>query len=258
MGANKCDFSGYVTKNDLECSDGRTIRRNAFKDNDGKTVPLVFMHNHSDIGNVIGKVLLENREDGVYGYAFCNDTENGRNAKEIVRHGDVDRFSIWANNLVQRGGDVLHGMIREVSLVLSGANPGAYIDFPIIEHSGEMIDDEAIIYAADHLELNHADDDVEEVEEETEVTEKPEEEENEDMSKLDELEHADDDRTVEDVVNSMTKEQQDVMYYLIGQALEADESEDDEVKHNVFESGASNGNEENYLSHDEMSTIMCC
>lgn len=260
MGAKNYDFSGYVTRNDLECSDGRTIRRNAFKDNDGKTVPLVFMHNHSDIGNVIGKVLLENRDDGVYGYAFCNDTENGRNAREIVMHGDVDRFSIWANNLVQRGGDVLHGMIREVSLVLSGANPGAYIDFPIIEHSGEMIDDEAIIYAADKLELMHSDKEEEPQKNEDENVEKEtdKEEEKKDMA----LQHADEDedKTVKDVFDSMTEEQKNVVYFMIGQALEDadnyDESEDDEVKHNVFESDVNNGGQENYLSHDEMTTII--
>lgn len=144
------DFSGYATKNDLKCSDGRTIRRNAFKDCDGKTVPLVWQHIHDDPGNVIGHALLENRDDGVYCYGSINNTERGQQAKELLAHGDINSLSIYANKLVERGGDVLHGAIREVSLVLTGANPGALIDNLTICHSDDTfdtLDDEAIIYS---------------------------------------------------------------------------------------------------------------
>ena len=123
------DFSGYATRNDLLCGDGRTIRKNAFKDNDGSTVPLVWNHQHNDPDAVLGHALLENRDDGVYAYCKFNDSEAGQSAKELVRHGDVRSLSIWANKLKQIGGDVIHGTIRELSLVLAGANPGADVDF---------------------------------------------------------------------------------------------------------------------------------
>ena len=144
----KPDFSGYATRNDLKCSDGRTIRRDAFKDNDGQRVPLVWQHMHDSADNVLGHADLENRADGVYAYCFLNETSAGQNAKELVAHGDINAMSIYANKLVQKGSDVLHGAIREVSLVLSGANPGAMIDTVAIQHSDGFIEeqeDEAII-----------------------------------------------------------------------------------------------------------------
>ena len=131
----KYDFCGYVTKNDVRCADGRTIRHNAFLDNDGQFVPLVWQHQHDSPDNVIGKIYLENRDDGVYGYGSFNKTPKALNAKELVRHGDITSMSIYANRLQQQGGDVIHGLIREVSLVIAGANPFAVIDNPVIAHS---------------------------------------------------------------------------------------------------------------------------
>ena len=159
----KFDFSGYATKNDLKCADGRTIRRNAFKDNDGQTVPLVWQHMHNSPDNVLGHALLENRDDGVYAYCKLNDTPAGKNAKLLVQHGDITSLSIFANNLVQKGSDVVHGVIREVSLVLSGANPGALIDNLSIAHSDGSYtesEEEAIIYTGLEIttdEIEHAD-----------------------------------------------------------------------------------------------------
>src|SRR5690606_33951557 len=151
------DFSGYATKVGLKCSDGRIIHSGAFKDNDGQKVPLVWQHQHGEIGNVLGHALLENREDGVYAFGFLNDTEQAKTAKSAIKHGDIKALSIYANDLVQRGSNVVHGAIREVSLVLTGANPGAFIDNINIKHgdSLETLDDEAIIYTG--LVLEHAD-----------------------------------------------------------------------------------------------------
>ena len=248
----KYDFSGYATRNDLKCSDGRIIRRDAFKDQDGVTVPLVFQHNHTDLDNVLGHALLENREDGVYAYGKFNETEAGRKAKIAVRNRDITKLSIYANQLKQHGADVVHGAIREVSLVLAGANPGAIIDFPFLSHSGEMIDDEAIIYTPDDYVLEHMEDE----EEPEDISMK----ENNKMPRNDEFEHSDDDKTVEDVINTMNEEQKQALYYLLSEALNDngddadDESEDEEVKHNVFESDLRD--EENVLSHaDEMTII---
>ena len=148
------DFAGYATRTNRRCSDGRTILKDAFKDNDGQTVPLVWNHQHNDPNNVLGHALLENRTDGVYAYCSLNETESGQSAKQLVQHGDVTALSIYANGLKQRGGDVLHGDIREVSLVLAGANPGAYIE-SVIQH-GEAMDEEAIIYSGENLTLAHA------------------------------------------------------------------------------------------------------
>ena len=191
------DFSGYVTKNDLKCGDGRTIRKNAFKDCDGMTVPLVWQHVHGQIGNVLGHMLLENRDDGVYGYGTFNDTEEGRTAKEYVKHKDITALSIYANKLVQRSGDVLHGVIREVSLVLAGANPGAMIDNITIAHSDgsfDTIDDEAIIYT--DLNIDYGDSEVAHSDEKS------------------------DGRSAVDVINEMTDEQRDAMYAFAGLAVE--------------------------------------
>ena len=239
---SKYDFSGWATKNDLECSDGRTIRRDAFKDNDGQTVPLVWNHQHNDSQNVLGHALLENRPEGVYAYCKFNDTPAGKNAKMLVEHGDVSALSIYANRLKQNQGNVTHGVIREVSLVLAGANPGAFID-SIMRH-GECSDEEAVIYTGEDLVLEHAD--------------KEDEMENDNKKE----------KTVQDVVDSMSEEQRNVMYALIGQALEDvkhseeaedqnennnGEGEDNEMKHNVFEND--NNKQNNTLSHAEMENI---
>ena len=237
----KYDFSGWATKNNLRCSDGRTILRDAFKHNDGQTVPLVWNHQHNDPLNVLGHALLENRESGVYAYCKFNETEAGKNAKMLVEHGDVTALSIYANQLKQKGGNVEHGVIREVSLVLAGANPGAFID-SILRH-GEASDEEGVIYTGENIELAHAE---EKKEEEKEVADNKE-------------------RTVQDVVDSMTEEQRNVMYALIGQALEgsdvkhSDENEnggDDEMKHNVFENENVQGANSNELTHAEMQAIL--
>lgn len=240
------DFTGWATRNNLKCSDGRTIMKDAFKDNDGQTVPLVWNHQHNDASNVLGHALLENRNEGVYAYCTLNDTEAGKTAKELIQHGDVSALSIYANKLKQQGGNVLHGAIREVSLVLAGANPGAFID-SVIQH-GEASDEEAIIYTGEDLELSHSDD-------------------NSDSS--DEISHADDkkeetnmanngEKTVQDVVDSMSEEQKNVMYALIGQALEdagaGDDEEDNNMKHNVFDND--DMYEDETLSHAAVETIV--
>ena len=239
------DFSGWATKNNLRCSDGRTILRDAFKHNDGQTVPLVWNHQHNDPLNVLGHALLENRETGVYAYCKFNDTEAGKNAKMLVEHGDVTALSIYANQLKQKGGNVEHGVIREVSLVLAGANPGAFID-SILRH-GEASDEEGVIYTGEMLVLFHA--------EEQNQNEKKEEDKKVAEGK---------ERTVQDVVDSMTEEQRNVMYALIGQALEgsdvkhSDENEnggEDEMKHNVFEHENVQGANDT-LTHAEMEVIL--
>lgn len=213
------DFSGWATRNNLKCSDGRTIMKDAFKDDDGQTVPLVWQHQHNDPGNVLGHALLENREEGVYTYGVFNDTEAGQQAKALVQHGDVTALSIYANKLQQKGGNVLHGAIREVSLVLAGANPGAYIDFPVIAHGDDYteVEDEAIIYTDELLELAHSEDNDEK------TAEEPEKQEKKEMAE---------EKTVKDVFESMTEEQKNVVYFMIGQALEdAGKNTDEEAKH---------------------------
>jgi HK97 family phage prohead protease len=245
---SKYDFSGWATKNNLKCSDGRTILKDAFKQNDGQTVPLVWNHQHNDPLNVLGHALLENRDNGVYAYCKFNDTEAGKNAKMLVEHGDVTALSIYANQLKQTGGNVEHGVIREVSLVLAGANPGAFID-SIIRH-GEASDEEGVIYTGENIELFHA----EENQNETQKEEVKVEENNK-------LEHAE--KTVQDVINSMTEEQKNVMYALIGQALEDEAAQhsnieyggEDEMKHNVFENDNNNNNND-VLTHAEMQAIL--
>lgn len=238
---NMYDFSGWATKNDLKCSDGRTIRKDAFKDCDGMTVPLVWNHDHTEAFNVLGHAELENRPEGVYTYGYLNDTEMGRHAKELVRHGDITSLSIYANKLQQVGGNVMHGVIREVSLVLAPANPGAHIT-DVIEHSdimGDYEDGDAYIECGDAPVLRH--------EEES----KPEEE----LEHNDEGENKMADKTLKDVIDTMTEEQKEAMYTVVGLALEENTGEDeenDDMKHNVFE----NDNEENTLSHAEMNEIL--
>ena len=240
---SKYDFTGWATKNNLRCSDGRTILQDAFKHNDGQTVPLVWNHQHNDPHNVLGHALLENRTEGVYAYCKFNDTEAGQNAKTLVQHGDVTALSIYANQLKQNGGNVQHGVIREVSLVLAGANPGAFID-SVLRH-GESSDEEAVIYTGENLELSHAEENQNE----------PEKGDKEEMDNKE--------KTIQDVVDSMSEEQKNVMYALIGKALEDNAVQhsnnnennggEEEMKHNVFENDNKQGN--NTLSHAEMETI---
>lgn len=222
--AVKYDFVGYATRNDLQCSDGRVIRKNAFKDCDGKRVPLVWNHQHDDVSNVIGYADLQNVSDGVLAHCAFNSTQKGKDGKECVEHGDVVSLSIYANQLKQVGGDVLHGMIREVSLVLAGANPGAYIE-EVLTHGDEEGMFSAEIYSGQPIELCHAD---EETKEEKPVadTEKKE-------------------KTIGEIVDTMTDEQKEALYALVGMAAEgagADEDDEDEeeseggsdMKHNAF------------------------
>ena len=245
----KYDFSGWATKNDLKCSDGRTIRKDAFKDNDGQTVPLVWQHRHDDPINVLGHALLENRDEGVYAYCTFNDTDMGKHVKALVQHGDVTALSIYANGLKQRGGDVLHGAIKEVSVVLAGANPGAFIQNVAMAHSDgsegyDFIEDEATIFTGEDIDLYHADEESDDADEKEEGAKKV----------------ANKEKTVKDVFDELTEEQKKVVYFMIGQALEDakngeadDEGEDEEMKHNVFDSDA---NTQNYLSHDDFTQIV--
>ena len=242
---NEYDFGGYATRNDLRCADGLTIRKGAFQEQDGMKVPLVWSHSHDDPAKVLGHGILENRDDGVYIYGKFNDTESGKNAKQLVMSGDVDSLSIYANQLKKRGNDVLHGMIREVSLVLAGANPGARIDSLSFEHDdGDDYDDgEAVIFNDDKLEIRHA-----EEKEEKKVAENNEEKTTEAKEK-----------TVKDVFDELTEEQKNVVYYMIGQALEEkggagedDEEDDEEMKHNAFEQNT----EVTALSHEDMAQIL--
>lgn len=243
---NKFDFSGWATRNNLKCSDGRTIMKDAFKHNDGQTVPLVWNHQHNDPLNVLGHALLENREEGVYAYCKFNETESGKNAKLLVEHGDVSSLSIYANQLKQNGSNVIHGAIREVSLVLAGANPGAFID-AVIRH-GETSDEEAIIYTGKNISLYHSDEKKED---------KPMDEKKTDEKK-------DTEETVADVFNTLTEKQKTVVYAMIGQALEEkEESEDNNdnddskggnktMKHNVFDNEDAN---KDVLSHSDLEDI---
>ena len=246
------DFSGWATRNNIRCSDGRTILKDAFKHNDGQTVPLVWNHDHNDPLNVLGHALLENRDEGVYAYCTFNDTDAGRNAKALVEHGDVTALSIYANQLKQQGPNVLHGAIREVSLVLAGANPGAFID-SIIRH-GEESDEEAIIYTGEELVLEHS--------QHTIVNDK-----NLDAIKDNFTPPSGDkkdeksEKTVKDVFDTLNEEQKTVVYALIGQALdESNQNENNEkegndnMKHNVFDQDQKE--KENVLTHADMETII--
>lgn len=244
------DFSGYATKNDLECADGRVIRKDAFKECDGITVPLVWHHMRNDPTNVLGHADLENRSDGVYAYCSFNDTPQGNNAKQLVQHGDVTYMSIYANKLKQHGNNVIHGLIREVSLVLAGANPGALIDPLSIQHEDGSLSplDEAYVYTGIPLDLpgessiEHADDD--------------QNEKDDDM--------AGKEKTVQDVLDSMTEEQRNITNYLVGLALNDNaEEDDDEAEHSDFEEDDMHKNifetdevGEQTLSHDALNEIL--
>ena len=257
------DFSGWATRNNIRCSDGRTILKDAFKHNDGQIVPLVWNHDHNDPLNVLGHALLENRDEGVYAYCTFNDTDAGRNAKALVEHGDVTALSIYANQLKQQGPNVLHGAIREVSLVLAGANPGAFID-SIIRH-GEESDEEAIIYTGEELVLEHACGGA------TSKKKKKEMEHSQNTivndKNLDEVKDnftppsGNKEKTVQDVFDTLNEEQKTVVYALIGQALdESNQNENNEkegndnMKHNVFDQDQKE--KENVLTHADMETII--
>lgn len=235
----KYDFSGWATRTNLKCSDGRTIMRDAFKQNDGQKVPLVWNHQHDDPNEVLGHALLENREDGVYAYCSLNDTEAGKTAKLLIQHGDISALSIYANQLKQNMSNVVHGNIREVSLVLAGANPGASIQ-SVIQH-GATIEDEAMIYTGEELSIMHSDDPKPPVEK----PEKPEKNTDENGE------------TIGDIFNTLDEKQKEVVYALIGEALENNNSEggDNTMKHNVFDQSEEQ-NSENVLSHSEMQTII--
>lgn len=235
--AKPYDCSGWATRANMLCSDGRTIRKNAFEECDGKTVPVVWNHEHNDPNAVLGHALLENRDNGVYAYISFNDTEAGQNAKALVQHKDIDRLSIWANKLKHLGGDVIHGVIREVSLVLAGANPGAVID-SVIAH-GDSTDEEAIIRCGEYIilddELTHSD---EGKKGETKVET--------DNKELKPAAKNDDEKTVADVFNTLTEEQKTVVYAMIGQALEdagVDTDNNDEVKHAASEDDSADSEE---------------
>lgn len=237
---DKYDFSGWATRANIKCSDGRTIMKDAFKHMDGKSVPLVWNHQHNDPNNVLGHALLKSKDGDIYAYCKFNDSESGQTAKLLVKHGDVNALSIYANQLKQQMSNVLHGNIREVSLVLAGANPGAYIE-SVMSH-GEDSDEEAQIFTDETISLYHSDEeDGEEVEEEIEDVEDEDEEDEENVEGDDDmnnLQHADSERTVEDVINSMNEEQKTVLYAMVGEAMgENDEDSEggNEMKHNVFD-----------------------
>ena len=236
---SKFDFSGWATRANLKCSDGRVILKDAFKKNDGETVPLVWNHQHNDPNEVLGHALLENRDEGVYAYCKFNNTESGQTAKLLVQHGDVNALSIYANQLEQSGPNVMHGNIRELSLVLAGANPGAFID-SVIKH-GEECEDEAVIFTGEEISLFHAED--EKVEKMAEKS-------------------ANNEKTVGEVLDSLTEEQKTVVCALIGEALddsngfnndEEDSEGGNEMKHNVFDK---EDTKDNVLSHDAINTII--
>lgn len=255
---NNYDFSGWATRNDLLCGDGRTIRKNAFRDNDGDTVPLVWNHRHNEPENVLGHALLENRDDGVYAYCTFNDTESGKLGKQLVQHGDIRSLSIYANKLKQVGKDVIHGCIRELSLVHAGANPGAFIDF-VMEHGEDGEDGVIANYDEPYQVLSHS--------------EKSENSEKEDESVADETkkdEQSTNEKTVKDVYDGFTDEQKDVVHYLVSEALKANpddaddddedvehnfEGDDDVMKHNVFDQEKPAA-KKNTLSHADQAEIL--
>lgn len=235
------DFAGWATRNNVRCADGRTIMRNAFKENDGQKVPLVWNHRYDDPYTVLGHALLENREEGVYAYCKFNNTESGQNAKELVQHGDITSLSIYANRLQQDGGNVIHGVIREVSLVLAGANPKAVIR-NVIQH-GEELNDEAQIYFDEPLALEHADEDKKE----------------EEKTMAEEKKTSENEETIADVIGTFNEKQKKVFYAMIGQVLSEKENnneseEDNSVKHNVFD--REDEKQENVISHADLQEVL--
>lgn len=288
------DFCGWASKNDLLCSDGRTIRRGAFASDDGKKVPMVYQHQHTSIDNVLGHAILENRDEGMYAYCYLNDSDTGKMAKELVRHGDICAMSIYANKLKQIGNDVVHGEIKEVSLVLAAANPGAAIESVVLEHSDGSTEEEAIIYSGEDTQykiLSHAESSTQTSSDKTvndilnnmseakknvlyymlaRVSETDEEAEDDDVIEDSDIRHADvsGGRTIQDIFDTFTSDEKKVAFFLIGQAIKEsgsmeqsdipnidDESEEnDTMKHNVFENNQIN-NDETVLSHAEIEEI---
>lgn len=288
------DFCGWASKNDLLCSDGRTIRRGAFASDDGKKVPMVYQHQHTSIDNVLGHAILENRDEGMYAYCYLNESDTGKMAKELVRHGDICAMSIYANKLKQIGNDVIHGEIKEVSLVLAAANPGAAIESVVLEHSDGSTEEEAIIYSGEDTQykiLSHADTSTQTPTDKTvndvlngmseakknvlyymlaKVSETDEEAENDDTIEDSDIRHADvsGGRTIQDIFDTFTPDEKKVAFFLIGKAIEEsgsmeqsdipnidDESEENEtMKHNVFENNQVD-NDETVLSHAEIEEI---
>ena len=262
------DFAGWVTKNDVRCSDGRIIRHNAFKDQDGKTVPLVWMHQHNSVDNVLGNVLLQNRPEGVYGYGSLNETESADTARLLLKHDDIVSMSIFANKLTSKGSDVIHGTIREVSLVLAGANPGALID-EVVVHD-DLSDDELYAFGDEDNSLRHSDDrsimfeDISEDDDNVvEHADKNDEDEKEDEVPTNNSSSSSD-RTVQEVIDGMDEEERTVLYALVGQALEngkksddaTNSEEGDNVKHNVFDNDYDSEYENDVLVHDAMNDII--
>lgn len=246
---DNCDFSGYATRNDLLCGDGVTIRKDAFKGNDGCEVPLVWNHEHNDPNAVLGHAVLENREDGVYAYGVFNDTEQGQTAKKLVQNGDVRSLSIWANGVKKIGKDVVHGNIRELSLVLAGANPGAYVDF-IMAHSAEGGEELEASWDENIMLYHSADAEKKGENEVAEETKKPE------------TSEGSDDKTIKEVLDTMNDEQKEAMYAVLGMALSDDEDEDNDekggnvVKHNIFDNEEREQANKSILSHsDEMKIV---
>lgn len=288
------DFCGWASKNDLLCSDGRTIRRGAFASDDGKKVPMVYQHQHTSIDNVLGHAILENRDEGMYAYCYLNESDTGKMAKELVRHGDICAMSIYANKLKQIGNDVVHGEIKEVSLVLAAANPGAAIESVVLEHSDGSTEEEAIIYSGEDTQykiLSHAETPTQTSSDKTvndilngmseakknvlyymlaKVSETDEEAEDDDVIEDSDIRHADvsGGRTIQDIFDTFTSDEKKVAFYLIGKAIEEsgsmeqsdipnidDESEENEtMKHNVFENNQVD-NDETVLSHAEIEEI---
>lgn len=230
---NDYDFSGWATKNNLRCADGLIIQKNAFSTQDGRKIPLFWNHKHGDIKGVIGHGILENRDEGVYIYGFLNNTSGGQHAKEVLSHGDIESLSIWADNLDRRGDDIFHGVIREVSLVPAGANPGAFVE-SVISHGVSMgeDEDEAILYTGEPIYISHAKGSEEKKEEKEEKGEK----------------------TVKEVIEAMNDEQKQAVAILVAAAKEDNEEEEDKVKHNLFD-GSEHGELEEGKDYLSQSTV---
>lgn len=247
---DNCDFSGYATRNDLLCGDGVTIRKDAFKGNDGCEVPLVWNHEHNNPNAVLGHAVLENRDDGVYAYGVFNDTEQGQTAKKLVQNGDVRSLSIWANGVKKIGKDVVHGNIRELSLVLAGSNPGAYVDF-VMAHSAEGEEEMEVSWDENIMLYHSADTEKKGENEVAEETKKPETSEGSDDKTI---------KKVKEVLDTMNDEQKEAMYAVLGMALPDDEDDDEKggnvVKHNIFDNEEREQANKSILSHsDEMKIV---
>ena len=254
MGKKVYDFSGWATRCNVKCSDGRTIMKDAFVDNDKTTVPLVWQHNHTDADNVLGHALLENRAEGVYAYCSLNNTPEGKRAKELVEHGDICSLSIYANQLKQTGGNVIHGLIREVSLVLAGANPGARIMDVNIAHGDNADGDAYIFNASETLDIGTEVEDIEHSDNNKEGENMPNKEEQKEI-KVEHSDEGNDEETIQDVFDTLTEKQKKVVYAMIGMALEDKENgnaqEDKEMKHNAFDT-SNEADNQNELMHSEV------